>query len=629
MGLFDHAIVYVPGTPSLWIDPTNEFTRVGQLPVPDQGRLALITGFNSTELVRTPELPLRDNRIIETREVFLAEEGKGRVVETTEWTGTVELGPRQLYDQANEAQILEQLLSYAKQTYVTEGVANVEHSDPHDLSGPFQVRFEATDIDLASTESGEAAVAIVITPLIEQLTQILQLQELLAEEKRSRDLVLPEAFVHEWRYRIVPPPGFRPRPLPESGVDRLGPATLSKEFTVLEEGRIVAATLQFDPGKRRLTPYEVETLRSSVEEILNSQLILVTFEQIGEAHLAAGRIGEALREFRELAALHPEEALHRTQVARALLEGGMGEAARNALHRTIALDPISAVPHRTLGWILQHDLVGRRFKKGSDLEAAVAAYRKALELDPSDSVARADLAILLEHDADGNRYGPKARLDEAIEEYRALQEELDSSNPLSNNLPTALMWARRFEELKEFIRRQDSSLHGNPLVLVAVAATDGSNAALKEDARLFRYDESRSQALLAAGGALTQLRLYPEAAALLTAGARGTPNAAAILGQASLIGKVRRHEDLSYPQTDPRSVVKQMFIALFLHTTGDEFVSLLAREQRESTLRDKALEGFQKKMRPLRSGLQTLGVAPEVLVDIILAGITAVRLKVE
>ena len=51
MGLFDHAIVYVPGTaPAFWIDATDQYARLGQLPINDQGRHALIARPESTAL---------------------------------------------------------------------------------------------------------------------------------------------------------------------------------------------------------------------------------------------------------------------------------------------------------------------------------------------------------------------------------------------------------------------------------------------------------------------------------------------------------------------------------------------------------------------------------------------------
>lgn len=54
LGAFNHAIVVVPGTPAVWIDPTDPDSRTGELPVGDQGRLALIASPSTTGLVRTP-----------------------------------------------------------------------------------------------------------------------------------------------------------------------------------------------------------------------------------------------------------------------------------------------------------------------------------------------------------------------------------------------------------------------------------------------------------------------------------------------------------------------------------------------------------------------------------------------
>lgn len=76
---------------------------------------------------------------------------------------------------------------------------------------------------------------------------------------------------------------------------------------------------------------------------------------MGQAHLNAGRIGDDLKEFQRLSSLHPKEAVHHTQTAMALLEGGMGEEARKEADRAISVDPKSALAYRTTGWILQHD----------------------------------------------------------------------------------------------------------------------------------------------------------------------------------------------------------------------------------------------------------------------------------
>src|SRR5207253_9697770 len=50
---FDHAIVHVPGDPSLWVDPTQDGD--GTLPPMDQDRLVLVASRATTALSRTPE----------------------------------------------------------------------------------------------------------------------------------------------------------------------------------------------------------------------------------------------------------------------------------------------------------------------------------------------------------------------------------------------------------------------------------------------------------------------------------------------------------------------------------------------------------------------------------------------
>ncbi|HET9227674.1 MAG TPA: DUF3857 domain-containing transglutaminase family protein, partial [Thermoanaerobaculia bacterium] len=90
MGSFNHAIVVVPGEPAIWIDPTDRYARAGELPAGDQGRLALIAIPTSDSLVRTPEARAADNREVETREVFLADLGPARIVETSELRGVAE-----------------------------------------------------------------------------------------------------------------------------------------------------------------------------------------------------------------------------------------------------------------------------------------------------------------------------------------------------------------------------------------------------------------------------------------------------------------------------------------------------------------------------------------------------------
>ena len=83
LGMFDHAIVYVPGEKDIWIDATDEYARLGQLPAGDQGRLALIVRPGSNTLIKTTESSSQDNLLLETREIRLAENGPADIVETS------------------------------------------------------------------------------------------------------------------------------------------------------------------------------------------------------------------------------------------------------------------------------------------------------------------------------------------------------------------------------------------------------------------------------------------------------------------------------------------------------------------------------------------------------------------
>src|SRR6185436_1522845 len=90
LGMFNHAIVVVDGDQPMWVDPTDEYSRAGDLPLMDQGRLALIASASTTAPVKTPEAESKANRTTETRTFTLAEEGKATVLELTEATGSEE-----------------------------------------------------------------------------------------------------------------------------------------------------------------------------------------------------------------------------------------------------------------------------------------------------------------------------------------------------------------------------------------------------------------------------------------------------------------------------------------------------------------------------------------------------------
>ena len=561
LGDFNHAIVHVPGSPPLWIDPTEQSRPLGELPLYEQGRRALIASIGTVDLIPTPEAPAAANRLEQTREFFLQETGMARVVETTNLWGSLAAGYRNEFGHAAEKEQRKLLEQYVTSTYRADTLGSFEISPAGTLAPPFRMHLEIPAARRGQTDETEAVAAFFAEAALKRLPdELTEDDDKAPREPRRSDFLLREPHLVEITYRIVPPPGYRARPLPGNETVELGPMLFSRSFSLLDNGE-VRAVLKLDTRKRRLSPAEFSAAREGVRRLMAEKAIIVSFEQQGRALLADGRIREAIAEFRRLAMLHPGEALHHLQTADALLEAGLSGPAQREAEMAVALEPKSADAHRTLAWVLQHDAVGRLRRPGFDRSRAIAEYRTAIGLDPKDAVARGDLAILLEHDGQGERYSRGADLPGAIKEYQVLRTELKNRG-LDSNLLSCLMWSERWRELKEVALGLESQDERNAYLLLAVAAGEGADAALQDGQRLISDPAARYKGYETAGAALIKLRRYAEASALLAAAAKGGGNAAVLTSRSALLKKIRPFEALSLDERKPSTVVKQMLMAV-------------------------------------------------------------------
>jgi tetratricopeptide (TPR) repeat protein len=561
LGMFNHAIVVVEGTPRIWVDPTDEFSRAGELPTMDQGRLALIASPETTTIVTTPMSESAANRTVETRTFTLPEEGKSMVVELTEASGADESTMRRHYVNADRKRYRESMESYARDYYAAKALKNVDASDPKDLTKPFRLTLDIEEASRGIAMDGEAAVAIFPAGLLESLPWTIRQYEKNEDgspkRPRKNDFVFTRPFVKEWRYRIVPPTGFVPRTLPTNETTKLGAATVTKEFKIEANG-VVVASFRFDSGKRRLSPSEFDATRKALDDHYDgAKPVMIGFDQLGMLELSAGNISGALTEFRHLASLHPKEGRHQVEIARALLAGGMGDAAREQIRNAIALEPGYARAHRMLAIILQHDLLGRPYRKGFDLPGAVAAYKKAKELDPKDEDIRAELARILEYGEDGLMFGKGADLNAAIAEFRYLIDDLDKTR-YKPELYRALAHAGRIDELKDAIKTAETPVIRTVWEVIAAALIENSAAAIRQ-ARAEEQAE-RKEVLNGAAGVLMSLRRYTEAADLLEEAAKGAPSTET-RQHIENIRKAKRSESLVLPPNDPKSVVQKFALA--------------------------------------------------------------------
>ncbi|HEV7425151.1 MAG TPA: DUF3857 domain-containing protein [Thermoanaerobaculia bacterium] len=574
MGRFNHAIVRVDATakdPAMWVDPTDDFAHAGDLPAQDQGRLALIAAGDTASLTKTPETASSANKYSETRTYTLPEDGKAHVTEVSETvTGSEDSFQRHYYAESDRTKYREQIENYVKSYYSAKKLEKVEATDPHDLTKPFRVTIEASEADTGVARDGDAAVAFHPANLLNWLPfPIRNYGDDHAEESRKKrvgEFVFPSAGLREWTYHIVPPPGYAVRTLPPNETTKLGTTTLTKEFTSQPDGTVVAL-LRFDSGPRRISASEFEETRAAMKKIFDSKPTILGFDLIGQAKLNAGDVTAALAEFRKLATLHPKEAQHHIEIARALLVGGLGDAAREEIRRAVTLEPANARAQFALAGILEYDLLGRLLRKGCDIDASLAALRKAKELDPKTAEYRGALGRLLTYGTDGSEFGPGAKLDEAIAEFRAIGKDIGEkeAKQFDADLMTALAHANRFEEMKDLAKTiQDAQLRETGRI-IAIAATDGSAAAVRE---LGAFDaNTRRTYAQTIGQMLLSLRLYPQAAEMYEVSTQGAPNASTARPFIETLHKTKRVEELPLDDKDPRAVVQKLILGMVRNDT--------------------------------------------------------------
>jgi hypothetical protein len=100
---FTHALVYVPKH-RLYLDATAELAGTRELPMEDQGVLALHVSKRSARLARTPILPARDNTTRVVEEIVLAPSGDATISEQRTITGQAASQWRAYYQAPDQRQ---------------------------------------------------------------------------------------------------------------------------------------------------------------------------------------------------------------------------------------------------------------------------------------------------------------------------------------------------------------------------------------------------------------------------------------------------------------------------------------------------------------------------------------------
>lgn len=97
---FNHAIAYVPSINgrSYWLDGTTDYNHFDELPVMDQGTLALITGPDGGRLLPIPEDPATANRETVRYTIRVEADGSALIDAKIDYTGAFASGYRQTFE---------------------------------------------------------------------------------------------------------------------------------------------------------------------------------------------------------------------------------------------------------------------------------------------------------------------------------------------------------------------------------------------------------------------------------------------------------------------------------------------------------------------------------------------------
>ncbi|MDP7114647.1 MAG: hypothetical protein QGH45_21920, partial [Myxococcota bacterium] len=361
--LFNHAIVHVPGEPALWIDPTSPYTDVGELPLGVQGRLALLARTDTAGLTPTPTAQSADNLYREVRSFALPAEGNAAVRESTLASGWIGASLRHNYLDTDDEAVGQHLGQYVDDMYAPRALVSWELSGVRDAAEPFRIELQ---LDGAATGYASGADASVLADPRVALGWLPEPVNLLPHEgggslsDRTEPLAAPRHRA-EVVYRVAIADGYVARPLPPSQSLTFGPVSLDERYALLGDGG-VEATFVLDTGDGVMQPADAEGLRLAVADLQRRSPIAIEFDQLGEIHLAHGRIAEAIGAYDDLIEANPETALYRSLRAAAMLPAGFGEAAREQARRAVEIDPDSPSAWRYLGYVLMHDIYGRELR---------------------------------------------------------------------------------------------------------------------------------------------------------------------------------------------------------------------------------------------------------------------------
>jgi tetratricopeptide (TPR) repeat protein len=565
---FNHVIVYVPGDHPLWIDATDQYAPVMRLPVADQGRLALVVDPRTTALVRTPIDNAEDNLSTEDITVTLEPHGKAKISGIERERGGVEDSLRLIAATiARSPETKRMVDDTLKRALRYDKLTTFETSPPNDFSKPFELKFQAEGSSMGDTQGSTATAdvpaGIKLLGAMAQLANIdskdedkIDVTEL--KSTRKLDYYVPSGESHREVYTVVPPPGFRPKNVPELRPVDLGVVKLDRSVVIRPDNSIVV-TASYGWTKNRFTVAEVEQFAKAYKQLENSASLRLEFIDSTKDLITAGKDREALQLARQRTESAPQSASAWSGLAATLSSLGANNEAIDAARKATVLDPKSAQAFAQLAEAYSRDPFGRQFRVGMQLDRAIEAAREACQLDPEDVSLAVSLAQLQEYDDLGVRFSKRAPLPDAIATLRKVEDDLDQSGR-GNVLAAALYYNRDFAAVKSFYAK-DHGEAPESVRIAAVAASDGAGAAI-EALEHSSTRQAHETVLNDAALLLISTADYPAAAALLREWAKQKGDDGSEESGLELLSQTRGYDHARYSDDKRIATVQRLMYAL-------------------------------------------------------------------
>ncbi len=267
LAVFDHAIAYVPSL-DLYLDGTAEGTGVFELPIMDQGALALIID-DSPRLVRLPDQRRIENRIEKRVALTLDGGGAGRAEVAIEVRGASASRYRTEYEaEATRRERLAAALAEDFSGFVVDaGAAGVEASGLDDPEQPVALLVRGSSPQIGRRENDNLSLPVTthrrLVPIYASLSSRKHPVRLLGVPSRH------ETF--EIRLR----PGQRVLATPESS--RSDGAFGSYTVTVEQKPSSITVRSEFTLKKSRIGPEEYQAFRDfcvRADQALSQRLVV-------------------------------------------------------------------------------------------------------------------------------------------------------------------------------------------------------------------------------------------------------------------------------------------------------------------------------------------------------------------